>query len=270
MGILKIGLIGCGSIGTTLANYIDKAGGLKLLCVYDADSDQSRILSKSLESRPRIAKSPADMSVCDLVIEAASQEAVQDYALEILGHSDLMMMSVGALSDSSLFNKIKKKAEETGRHVYIPSGAIAGLDAIKAASMAKIEKATLTTRKPPLSLEDAPYVIKKNMSMRSIRKPTLIFEGTAKEAAEGFPKNINVSVSLSLAGIGVEKTRVKIIADPFTDRNVHEIEVEGSFGKVTTRAENVTMPKNQKTSYLAALSAMAILEGLRQNVRIGT
>lgn len=98
----------------------------------------------------------------------------------------------------------------------------------------------------------------------------MIFEGNAKEAAEGFPRNINVAASLSLAGIGVEKTMVRIIADPFSDRNVHEIEAEGRFGRMTARTENLPSPKNKKTSYLAALSAIATLDRIRRNVIVGT
>jgi len=267
---LKAGLLGCGSIGAALANYIDRDKDLELLYLYDTARKKSRDLAKKLKSKPKIAAGPEGMPGCDLVIEAASQAAVKEHALQILDHSDLMIMSVGALSDESLFAKMKKRAEETGRHLYIPSGAIAGLDGIKSAAMGKIDKVTLTTRKPPLGLEGAPYVVKNDISLRSIRKPTVIFEGTAKEAVAGFPKNINVSVALSVAGMGVEKTMVRIIADPFCDRNVHEIEAEGSFGRMTARTENVPSPKNRKTSYLAALSAIATLDGIRRNVKIGT
>lgn len=267
---MSIGLIGCGAIGSVLADYISKDKEMDLTCIFDADAKNSRGLSSKLKKKPRAVKSPGDMKACDLVIEAASQDAVREHALGALEHSDLMIMSVGALSDSALFNSLRKRAKETGRHIHIPSGAIAGLDGIKAAGMGKIDKVTLTTRKPPAGLEGAPYIVDNGISLRSMKKPTVVFEGNAKQAAAAFPKNINVAVSLSLAGIGVEKTKVRIIADPFSVRNVHEIVAEGRFGKLTAKTENLPSPKNKKTSYLAALSAIATLDRIRRNVVAGT
>jgi aspartate dehydrogenase len=267
---IKVGLIGCGSIGSVLAKYINSDKNFRLLYVLDVERRKCRDVLKKIKSKPRIVKTVSEMADADLIIEAASQECVKDYGLKILDHSDLMVMSVGAFSDTDSFEKMKRKAEENGRHVYIPSGAIPGLDGIKAAGMAELEKVTLTTRKPPKSLEGAPWVVEKDISLKSIRKPMVIFEGRAKEAARWFPKSVNVSIALSLAGIGVEKTKVRVMADPFTDRNVHEIEAEGKFGNMTLRTENFPSPGNRKTSYLAALSAIATLKKLSENIQIGT
>jgi len=267
---MKIGLIGCGAIGTVLADFIDKQDDLELACIFDLDRRRESELLGKLEKKPRAARSLDDMDGCDLIIEAASKSAVTDYALDILDKSDLMVMSVGALVDERLLADIKSKAGENGRHVYVPSGAIAGLDGIKAASIDGIKKVTLTTRKLPASLEGAPYALKNNISLRSIRKPTVIFEGSAREAVEGFPQNVNVAAALALAGVGPEKTRVRIIADPFAERNIHEIDAEGEFGSMKLVTENVPSPGNPKTSYLAALSAIATLKKIKENVVIGT
>jgi len=129
---------------------------------------------------------------------------------------------------------------------------------------------TLTTSKPPLALEGAPYIAKKGIDLKRINKPTLIFEGSCRQAIEAFPKNINVSATLSLVGIGIDKTKVCIIADPFLNRNVHHIVVQGNFGKIEIKVSNIPSPTNPKTSYLAALSAIATLKKIVSSLQIGT
>jgi aspartate dehydrogenase len=267
---IKIGLIGCGSIGTVLARHMDRDKELCLSFIFDKDSKKASDLLKKLKSRPRNAGGVGEMTGCDLIIEAASQEAVREYSMEILDNSDMMVMSVGAFGDSALFNKVKKKAGDKGRKVYIPSGAISGLDGIKSAGAGKIDKVVLTTRKPPNGLEGAPWLVKNEIGVHSFRKPTVVFEGSAREAARWFPNNVNVSVALALAGIGAERTQVRIIADPFIDKNIHEMEVEGTFGRMTMKTENVPSLGNSKTSYLAALSAIATLKKIKESVIIGT
>jgi aspartate dehydrogenase len=209
------------------------------------------------------------MKGAGLVIEAASQECVREHAQAILSKSNIMIMSVGALADADFLKAVRKAAEEGGKRIYIPSGAIGGLDAIRAvAGMA--ERVTLTTRKNPLAFEGVPWIAQNDIALRSIKKPTTIFEGTAAEASELFPVNINVAMSLSIAGIGPEKTKVKIIADPFIKENIHEVEAEGPFGKMLFRTENAVSADNPKTSQLAGLSAVAMLKGMAESMRVGT
>lgn len=270
MSTIKVGIIGCGFIGTLLARHADKQKDIRLLHLFDEDRKKARGLARKLRNKTTVVNGPEEMGDCDLVIEAASQEAVKEHALGILENSDLMMMSVGALADETLLSKMRKKAGEKGRRIHIPSGAVAGLDGIKSASIGDIESVTLTTRKPLQGLEGAPGIEKLDIGLGGIRKPTVVFEGTADDAARLFPKNINVAVAISLAGIGIGKTKVRIIADPFTERNVHEIVVEGFSGRIVSRTENVPSPKNPKTSHLAALSAIATLDGIRKNVKVGT
>jgi aspartate dehydrogenase len=238
--------------------------------VFDSEKKKCDSLLKEVRNKPKAVKGPDAMEGADLVIEAASQDAVREYATGILDRSDIMIMSVGALADDKLWKDLLKKAEANGHRIYVPSGSIAGLDAVKSAAAGKIEEVTITTRKPPKALADSNWVREKDISMATIKKPTVIFEGSAREAARWFPKNVNVSVSLSLAGIGPEKTKVRVMADPFSDRNVHEIEVKGSFGRMTTVTENRPSPKNPRTSRLAALSAVATLKKIRGNAFIGT
>ena len=271
---LGLGLIGCGAIGTVLAKAIDKgeAGDTCLLIVFDRNIERAKNLVQGLISKPKVAKSVKELVECDnveLVIEAASQEAVKAYAVDFLkAEKDLMIMSVGALVDSELLGAIIRTAKERERKVYIPSGAIAGLDGLKASAIGKIEGVTLTTRKPMESLIDNPYF--RGRTSGKVEKPTLIYEGSAVDACKLFPANVNVAATLSLAGIGAEKTVVRIMADPTISRNIHEIEIWGDFGELRVYVENVPSAENPKTSFLAALSAIATLKRLTEPLVVGT
>jgi aspartate dehydrogenase len=267
---VKVGLIGCGAIGTLIAKYIETDGNFELSYLLDDEMEKCESLSRELRGKPPCVIRVQDMEGVGLIIEAASQECVRERVPGAIEKADVMIMSVGALADGELFRQIRKKAEEKRRRIYIPSGAIAGLDGLKAAAQAGLTGVTLTTRKPIKALENAPWIIKNDIALHSIRKPTVIFEGSAKQAAEWFPTNVNVAVTLSLAGIGTDQTKVKIIADPFLERNQHEISAEGKFGTMTVKLENVPMPKNRKTSQLAALSAIATLKRIAENVQVGT
>ena len=179
-------------------------------------------------------------------------------------------MSVGALVNSKLTNDIKNFAYNAGRKVYIPSGAIAGLDGLKSAAVDRVDEVTLTTRKPPKGLKDISYIEQSGINIDALSKPKTVYEGSAIEACKLFLANVNVAAALSLAGIGSQKTKVRIVADPTIRRNIHEIRVKGKFGEFTVRIENVPFAKNPKTSYLAALSAVATLRKVTQHMLIGT
>jgi aspartate dehydrogenase len=181
-----------------------------------------------------------------------------------------MILSVGALADEELRRRIEDLATDNSCKVYIPSGAIVGLDGLKSASIGEIHSATITTRKPPRGLAGAPFVIRNNIDLDRINVPTVLFEGPASEAVKAFPANVNVAATLSVAGIGFKKTEVRVIADPTITRNIHEITVVGSFGEFTTKVENVPSPSNPKSSYLAQLSAIATLKKISSPFQVGT
>lgn len=278
--LLKVGLIGCGAIGTVLIKAISegKAGDIKLIGIYDtlpeALTKAKRVVT-DLNLKKVIVTSDSTILLenpnIDLIIEAASKKAVKDLGESILmSGKDLVIMSVGALVDFDLFDRLSRVAKKMNKNIYLPSGAICGLDGLKAAATATLKEVTLITRKNPKGLEGAPYVIKNNIKLSEITKPTVLFEGSAEEAIKGFPKNLNVAASLSLAGIGPIETKVKMIADPTINRNVHEIVVKGDFGVLKTRTENVVCPDNPKTSYLASLSAVRTLKKLTEHIQIGT
>lgn len=160
-------------------------------------------------------------------------------------------------------------AEKQGRKLYAPSGAMAGQDAIEGVMLGRVSKVTPRTRKPFRGLEGAPYVVGKRMDLKALKGPTVIFSGHAREAVPAFPANVNVAAALSLAGIGADGTEARMVADPSSDRNVHEIEAEGEFGKLFVRMENVPSPTNPRTSHLAALSAIA-LRRITASLVVGT
>lgn len=273
---LGVGLIGCGAIGSVVAHAIDEgeAGNASLIMVYDLVLQKSRKLVSELSTKPKIASNFAELISCKdvhLIIEAASQDAVRQYASRaIQAGKYLMIMSVGALVDSKLTNDIKSSAHNAGRKVYIPSGAIAGLDGLKSASVDRVDQVTLATRKPPKGLKDNSYIEQKGIKIDALSKPRIVYEGTAVEACKLFPANVNVAAALSLAGIGPEETKVRIVADPNIKRNIHEIRVKGKFGEFKVRVENVPFAKNPKTSCLATLSAVATLRKITQHMLIGT
>jgi len=269
--MVKIGIVGCGTIGKFLAHAIEDRFYPKacISCLYDLDLIKAENLAKELRIKPRIALTLNKLIWhSHLVIECASLQAVKNIAMQVLKQGrDILIMSVGGILECP---EILEWAEKYNRKIYIPSGAIGGIDALHAGSMDKIDSVILTTRKPSHSFEGAPYILEKGIDLTKIDGEVLLFEGSAEEAIKGFPQNINVSAILSLVGIGAKKTIVRIVASPFYTRNIHEIEFEGRFGKFTARIENLPMPENPKTSYLAALSAVATLENILGNIKIGT
>lgn len=274
---MNVGLIGCGAIGNTLARAIidGKAGDIKLVAICDIDKGRVERLNKQIGLSDLFLTTEHDEIIgledIELVIEAASQEAVKAIAGKVLNAGkDMLIMSVGALRDKGLLKRLEKLAKEKKVKVYLPSGAICGLDGVKAASVEGITSAEITTTKHPRGLEGAPYLVENNIDLSGLAVPKIVFQGTAKEAAKGFPKNINVAVALSLAGIGVDRTNVKIIADPNAKRTQHEVKVSGKFGELYTLVKNFVHPENPKTSYLAALSAMRTLRKLTEAIQIGT
>jgi len=268
---LKIGIIGCGTIGFQLAEAIEKrfSHQARLFALCDSNTGMAESLRAISLSKPKILSIDELIKESDLVVESAKAEIAYEIAHKsIKAGKDIMLMSVGGIL--AYADELFSLARDRQCHIYLPSGAIAGLDAVKAAGIAKIEKATLVTRKPLEGLRDAPYLAKKRIDLSKITKETVIFEGRAADAVGAFPKNINVCAALSLAGIGAEKTTVKIVTSPEYTANSHEIELEGDFGILLTRTVNIPSPTNPKTSYLASLSAIATLKNILDVVKIGT
>jgi len=242
---MKIGIIGCGAMAKVIKKYHPE-----ITYFYDTYADKCETLGtvcKNIESL---------IENVDLIIEAASTDAVRQYAMKVVSEGkDLLIMSVGALIDDSLRNSLFAKARESGARIYIPSGAIGGMDLVKAARIGGISYARIRTIKNPKTLGV------------SAKERTLVFKGNAKQAIERFPKSTNVTVLLTIvSGVDVD---VEVYADPNTQNNVHEIHVEGAFGTADFTIRNKPSEDNPKTSYLAALSPLSIINLIDSPVMMG-
>lgn len=272
---LQIGLLGCGTIGTEIATAVDDGTvpDAELTAVFNRSRETAVSLVESLDATPTVADSISELyAETSLVVEAAGQSAVEDAAVDVLeSGTSLMLLSVGALADPTLRRGVLDATDRDSNRLYVPSGAIGGLDAIKAASLAdELATVSLTTRKPPSGLAGAPYIEENEIDLSALGEAKTVYEGSAKEAATAFPSNINVALALSMAGIGPTETAVSIVADPTEENNVHQIEAVGSAGRIETKVQNVPSPTNPETSYLAALSAIEKLRGITTATSIGT
>lgn len=267
---MRIAIIGCGSIGTTLARAAENIDEIKKVYLFDRSGVCSDLVEK-LKKATAVSGLEEIIDDVDIVVESASQDAAKLYSPIALRHGkDIMIMSVGSLADKEFREEIERLAKEHRCFIYVPSGALSGIDGVKSAFESGINEVTLVSRKNPLSFKENEFVKSRGIDIENIKEPVVVFEGTAEEAVRYFPRNINVAATLSLAGIGFEKTKVKIIADPSIHKNTHTIIIKGDFGEMRSEIDNVPFPENPKTSYLAALSAIATLRKIVSVFRIGT
>lgn len=270
--LLKVGIVGCGAIGSYLAKAVssDFTDKTELAALYDTKIEKVYKLTSALNNPKLVALNLEDLiNRVNLVIEATKCDCAFDIAKRAISASrDIMIMSVGGIIEH--YKELRVLSEEKNARIFIPSGAICGIDGLKAATFSKINRVTLITKKPPQAFLGVPYILKKKVRLDNIKEETVIFEGDALSAIRAFPQNVNVAATLSMAGIGAENTVVRIIASPNIARNIHEIEIESEAGKIVTRTENVIHPDNPKTSYLAVLSAVATLRQILEHVKIGT
>ena len=262
---MKVGIIGCGFIGTEVAKFFDKDGYFDLIGLNDVDRNKVDELIKKLRNKKaKFMELDKLIKKCDLIIESAAKNIVEpilkDKNLDKKNKKLLIMSTGGLINCLNLLKKIKNC------EILLPSGAIAGLDALKSVS-GKISSLTLTTTKPLKGLEGARYILKHEIHLSELKNKKIIFEGTLNEAINGFPQNINVAATLFLAS-KFENIKVKIFADPNTKFNSHEIEAQGDFGIINTKTQNLPS-KNPRTSYLAVLSAIQTIKNLKNNVKIG-
>lgn len=267
--MLKVGLLGAGAIGRTIATAIDeKQIKAKLVALSDKEPALARDLSATLLSRPAVVSLEAMIEASDVAVEAASQAALAEFVPKALERGrDMLIMSVGGLLGHEDWFR---EAEKKGCKIYVPSGAIAGLDGIKSASVGRIEAAELTSRKPVAALRGSKYVVDRGIQLDDLTEEMVIFEGPAEQAARAFPATSNVAASLRLAVDPSAPVCVRVVAVPGGSENVHEIRVRGEFGKLSMRVENVPSKSNPRTSQLAAFAAIATLKNLTQALRVGT
>lgn len=274
----KVAVIGYGSIGREIIASAKRQEipNAKIIAVFDK---QSQVVN-SVDNENGDVHLYSDFdefynsetySSLDIIIECASKDAVREFGKKIIeSKKDLIVLSVGAFSDKEYLAELQNLSSSNSTRILIPTGAIAGLDSIR--SVRKyLNSVTITTTKHPKSLAGAPFFESSRIRLDDINSETVLFEGNASTAIELFPANVNVAVAVALAGVGLEKTRVKIMTDPLISVNKHEIVAKGSFGEIHIVVQNIPSPTNPKTSYLASLSAIECLRSLcNENFRIGT
>jgi aspartate dehydrogenase len=265
---LKIGILGVGSIGQTFANAVDRGRvEADLVAICDQDAERAANFAAVLTCKPAVVSIDELIEQTDLVVEAASQAVLPILVPKALAAGrDLLVLSVGGLlGHDDWFREATKK----GCHIFVPSGAIAGLDGIKSASIGRIDSAVLTSRKPAAALKGTKYVTERGIAVEEMKEETVIFDGTAEEAARAFPTTSNVAASLRLSVDASAPVRVRVVAVPGGTQNVHEIRVKGEFGELSVDIKNVPSSANPRTSQLAAFSALATLANLTKSLRVG-
>ncbi|MCB6184675.1 aspartate dehydrogenase [Leeia sp. TBRC 13508] len=257
--INKIVILGLGAIGRKVLNTLKQTNKDNLQIAGFDHPARSESLSLEL-GIPTFSNVDSMLNwQPDLVIECAGHQVVAEIVPPVLNAGvDVVLVSVGALSDHQLFQKIDEATQHSGAELVLVSGAIGGLDALRAARSAGIHRVTYTGRKPPHAWVGTPAETLFDLNI--ISQPTEIFSGNALESAQQYPKNANVTAAVAMAGIGFEKTSVKMIADPTINKNVHELTVVGEFGEFSIRLENNPLPENPKTSWLAALSIEEVVK----------
>jgi len=206
-----------------------------------------------------------------VVLEAASHAAVRAHLVPMLSAgASVIVLSAGALADDSLRESAERAAEGSGALLYVPSGGIGGLDALKGACAAGVDEVSIRVAKPPAAWRNIPYVEALGIDLGALRSAMTLFDGSARAGVPHFPQNVNIAAVLSLAGIGFDRTRLEVVADPGLSYNTHTIRVAGKSGGFTVVLENVPAPENPKTAWLACYSALAALREFGAHVRYGT
>ena len=265
---MNVGVVGLGVIGRAVCRALDRGiPGLTLAAVTARDRDKAGTFLSALTSPPPFRSLDDLITASDIVVEASTQAHLREIAPKALGAGrDLVVLSGGGLLGRSDWVAL---AEAKRCRILVPSGAIAGLDGVKGAAIGAVTSVTMETRKPPAGLAGAPWIVEHDIDLTAVREETLIFEGPALEACRAFPANVNVLAALSLAGIGPERTRIRIHAVPGLARNMHRIRVEGEFGRLAIEVENVPS-ENPRTGKLSYLSTIALLRDLGASLRVGT
>ncbi len=267
--MLKVGIAGLGAIGLPVCRALDSGiTGLALAAVSARDRARASEKLAELKAPPPVVGLDELVERSDVVVESIPAASFIDIARPAVERGRIFLpLSVGALLK---YEDLIARAGETGARIIVPTGALIGLDAVRAAAEGHIESVTMVTRKPPRGLKGAPHIEANGFDMDAVGEPTRVFEGNAREAAAGFPANINVGAALSLAGIGPERTRIEIWADPTVTRNTHLIQVEADTTRFEMTIAGIPTEENPATGKLTPLSVIATLRALTAPFKVGT
>ena len=266
----RLGIAGLGTIGKALARALDagQLPGFALEAVIARDASAAgQWMGEHLTSPVDCVDFEALAERCDWVVECAPSKLLRAIGEPALRRGRrLVVLSAGALLDAPALIDL---AREHGGQIVVPSGALLGLDAVSAAREGTIHSVTLVTRKPVAGLLGAPLLVEQGIDISGIKEPMRLYAGDARGAVRGFPANVNVSVALSLAGIGPERTQVEVWADPTVTRNTHSIHVDSDSASFRMTIENIPS-ENPKTGRITALSLIACLRKMHAPLRVGS
>jgi aspartate dehydrogenase len=267
--VLRIAIGGFGAIGKVVAEALDKGiDGLALAAVSARDVARAEAALAGFAKPVPVRPLKRLWEDADIIVECAPAAHLRDLAEPALAHGrTLVTLSCGALLDN--FDLVELARRHGGR-ILVPTGALLALDAVQAAALGGIKSVQMITRKPPGGLEGAPYLVEHQIRVTGLSAAKLVFSGTAREAARGFPANVNVAAALAMAGLGPDRTMIDIWADPAVDRNIHRIEVEADAARFSFQIENVPSLENPKTGRMTPLSVIALLAKLTAPLAIGT
>lgn len=267
---MRITIVGCGAIGTTLAKAADEMEEVKKVYLIDNNEKKAVKIAKSIKKGMVIDAVQDELYHCDLVIEAASQKAAREILPVALDRGvDVMLMSVGVLVDDEFREKVFAQAKHSGAHIFIPSGALVGADALRAAALMGLNSVELKATLGPAALEGVKYLSYNDIDISKIKEKKEVYSATARDAVNDFPFNVNIAATASLLGVGFDKTKVSIVFDPKAKDISYDLIVDGKFGKFTTTAKNQSSSDNPTTSAVASYSAIAAMNRIVKNEWIG-
>jgi aspartate dehydrogenase len=266
---VKVGIAGLGTIGFKVAKALDDGiEGLELAAVTSGDTAKAEGRLATLKTPVPVVDAAALAESCDVIVECVPKAVFMEIAEPALkaGRTFITVSGAGILANP----QVEQMARDHGAQIILATGALLGLDAVRAAAEGHVNEVRMITRKPPNALKGAPYLVQNDISVDNLNGPRKVFEGTAREGAMGFPANVNVAAALGLAGVGADETKLEIWADPALDRNTHTIRVDADSARFELSIENVQSEENPGTGKITALSVIACLRSLTQTLRVGT
>jgi aspartate dehydrogenase len=269
---MRIGIIGGGIIARLVLEHRAELGEVEVAGILGRnEASRGRPLAEAF-GVPFVTELDALIALApDAVVEAASHDAVRQYAPPLLAAGiPVIVLSGGALADDALRGRLERLADDRRALLYVPSGGIGGLDALKAACAAGVDEVEIAVTKPPAAWKGIGYVERLGVDLGRLAGATTLFDGAAREGVPLFPANVNIAAVLALAGIGFDRTRLKVVADPALKFNTHSITVRGKTGTISIKFESVPSPDNPKTALLACYSALAAIKAFAASVRYGT
>jgi aspartate dehydrogenase len=271
---MRTALLGAGTIARLILDQLAQGGlaGVEAVGILGRSAASPGRALADAHSIPYVLDRPSLLALRpQVVVEAASHQAVREHLVALLdAGASVVVLSAGALVDDALRESAERAARRTGARLYVPSGGIGGLDALKAACVAGVDEVEIRVAKPPQAWKGIPYVRSLGVDLDRLQSAHTLFRGPAREGVPHFPQNVNIAAVLSLAGVGFDRTRLEVVADPGLTLNTHTIRVSGRSGRFTVVLENVPAPENPKTAWLACYSALAALRALVEPARYGT